>query len=158
MTQQVCRRFATVSYREDSDGIGTVEGVAVRYGDVAAGFKERIDAGAFGDVSSLDVVANLQHERTQPLARSGAGLTLTDSTEMLHASITLPDTGAGRDAKALLRAGVLRGLSIEFWPEGYRMEERIMVVERARLVGLAIVDTPAYPESVASLRWVPIAI
>ena len=156
MNQPVCKRFATVSLREDSDGIGTVEGVAVRYGDVAPVYRERVEPGAFGDVSSLDLIANLQHQRTAPLARTGSGLTLTDTAEELTARIDLPDTTAGRDAKTLLKAGVLRGMSIEFYPRSYRMESDLMVVEQADLFGLALVDIPAYKASVASLRWNPI--
>ena len=151
-------RYTPIEYREGSDGVGVVEGIAIRYGDVSDAYRERVESGAFGDVSELDIIANLQHQRTQPLARSGAGLTLTDTAENLTARIDLPDTTVGRDAKVLLQAGVLRGLSIEFWPDRYRMESDLMVVETAKLVGLALVDKPAYPDSAASLRWSPIIL
>ena len=71
----------------------TVEGVAVRYGDVAQlpwGGEERIEAGAFAPID--DVILNAHHDRATPLARTGgAGLELTDTAERLAFTATLPD-------------------------------------------------------------------
>ena len=66
----------------------TLQGVLVRYGDTATQFRERIEPGAFGDVASLDVLLNVQHSRSKPLARSGkgGGLELTDTPEELAVS------------------------------------------------------------------------
>ena len=129
-------------------------GVAVRYGDEAPlpGFRERFQSGAFGDVAALDVLANVQHDRSRLLARTGGGgLTFTDEVTALRATLDLPDTRDGRDAAALLRRGVLRGFSLEFRVEGERFEGGVRVVERAALRGLALVDRPAYGESVAAI-------
>jgi len=138
------RRYAAI----ESDG-RQVRGVAIKYGDAAQlpdGRRERVEAGAFAMMSG-DCILNLQHDRARPLCREPATLTLTDSAESLRMHAELPDTSDGRDARELIRAGVLRGLSIEFRVTGERMEADTRVVERAELVGLALVDRPAYAES-----------
>ena len=149
-------RFAPIEYRAES---GTVEGVAVNYTDTAkipgpSGLvMESIRAGAFGRVG--DVVANIQHDRKRPLARTGGGgLDLSDGPERMTARLSLPDTTDGRDARILLDRGVLRGLSVEMIvnDEDYTGRERI--INRAELKGLALVDRPAYRLSTAALkRW-----
>ena len=147
-------RFSPVTFRDAADSAGRVEGVAVRYGDTAQlpGFRERFERGAFGDVGGLDVIANLQHDRTRPLARTGGGgLALTDGPDALRAAVELPDTRDGADTAALLRRGVLRGFSVEFRVEAERFEAGIRIVERATLRGLALVDRPAYGDSLAAI-------
>ena len=97
-------------FRASDDG-GTVEGIVVPYGQPAriADFTERFLPGS---LSFGDVIANRQHDRHRPLARTnGGGLTLTDSATELRARIELPDTQDGRDVRELVRLGVLRGLS-----------------------------------------------
>ena len=131
-------RFAPVEWRESATGPGRVDGIAIRYGDEARlpGFRERFEAGAFGDVAALDVLANVHHDRGRPLARTGGG------------GLTFAD---GADAAALLRRRVLRGYSLEFRVEGERFEGGVRIVERAALRGLALVDRPAYGESLAAI-------
>ena len=82
------QRFSPLEYRAESAAY--VEGVALRYGDTAnigGAFRERFEAGAFGEVAGLDVIARLQHERG-PANRTdgqGGGLALTDSADALRA-------------------------------------------------------------------------
>lgn len=131
----------------ESDG-RTVTGVAIRYGDAALlpdGRRERIEAGAFAMTG--DTILNMQHDRARPLCREPATMTLTDSAESMRMQAELPDTGDGRDARELIRAGVLRGLSIEMRVTRERMEADTRIIESAELVGLALVDRPAYGES-----------
>ena len=149
-------RYAPIEYRAES---GTIEGIAVTYGDTAkipgpGGLvMESIRPGAFGRVG--DVVANIQHDRQRPIARTGGGgLDLADGPDRLAARISIPDTTDGRDARILLDRGILRGLSVEMrvLDELYQGRERI--ITRADLKGLAIVDRPAYRLSTAALkRW-----
>lgn len=131
----------------ESDGM-TVRGVAIKYGDAArlpGGRRERIEAGAFGNVT--DAILNRQHDRGRPLARQPDTLTIIDTAESMRIEARIVDTVDGRDARELIRAGVLTGLSVEMHVESERMDGDMRIVERARLVGVAIVDRPAYEES-----------
>lgn len=148
MTDSVERRYA-----ELRQGPGrTLEGVAVRYGDTARlpWGEERIEPGAFAPIG--DVILNASHDRAAPLARTGAGLTLGDTVERLAISAELPVTQAADDILALVRAGVMRGLSIEFRAVAERFEGGVRVIERAVLSGIGVVDTPAYPQSEVEAR------
>ena len=127
-----------------------LSGRVIRYGDVAKlpFGKERIDAGAFGDVANSDIILNRQHNRNQPLARSGGGgLEVIDSPTELRLSANLPDTPTGREAMTLVRNGILRGFSVEFHAQSEYIRDRVLHIEKATLVGVALVDRPAYPES-----------
>lgn len=130
-------------FRASDDG-GTVEGIVIPYGQAAriADFTERFLPGS---LSFGDVIANRQHDRHRPLARTdGGGLSLTDSATELRARIELPDTADGRDVRELVRLGVLRGLSAEFRTLKDEWEGSQRTIREAQLTGLAIVDVPAY--------------
>ena len=127
-----------------------LSGTVIRYGDVAklAFGREVIDAGAFGDVANADVILNRQHNRGKPLARTGGGgLELVDSPTELRLQADLPDTDTAREAITLVRSGVLRGFSVEFRAVTESIRNRILHVEKAELVGIALCDKPAYPAS-----------
>ena len=151
------RRFlAELRALEDGDNPSII-GVVVRYGAEAElpGFRERFLPGAFGNVSALDVVANLQHDRGRPIARSGGGgLELRDSADSLSATVVnYPLTQDAKDAIALIRAGVLQGFSIEFTVPagGDKFVGSLRTISEARLTGLALVDRPAYGDSLAKV-------
>ena len=132
-----------------------LEGVAVRYGDTATlpWGDERFEPGAFGDLAAADVILNVQHSREKPIARTGgAGLSLVDTHERLALRAELPVTQEADDALALVRAGVLRGLSVEFRAVAERIEGGVRVIERAILSAVGLVDTPAYPASEVEAR------
>ena len=131
----------------------TLTGTAIKYGDTAtfAWGRERIEPGAFAPLG--DAILNAQHDRTTPLARTdGGGLTLLDSEAALEIRAELPPTRAADDVLALVRAKVVRGLSVEFVALQERSEANVRVIERARLVGIGVVDTPAYPASAIEAR------
>ena len=132
-----------------------VSGVLLRYGDVAAlpWGRERFEPGAFGDVTGADVILNTAHERARPLARTGGGgLELIDTREALNIRATLPITQDANDTLSLIKSGVLRGLSLEFSSIAERMEGDTRILERAELRGLAVVDRPAYSDSLVTAR------
>ena len=129
-----------------------LSGVAVRYGDVAGPprlpYRERIAAGAFGNLSGVDVRLNRQHDRGRLLARTnGGGLTLTDGPDALRFTAQLPETADARDVHTLVRSGVMRGASVEFVSLSERESGGVVVVERAALTGIGIVDSGAYGDS-----------
>ena len=127
-----------------------LSGRVIRYGDVARlpFGKEVIDSGAFGDLSTADLILNRQHNRSKPLARTGGGgLEVIDSPTELRLTDDLPDTPTGREAMTLVRSGVLRGFSIEFHALSEYTRDRVLHVARGELSGVALVDRPAYPQS-----------
>lgn len=130
-----------------------IGGIAVRYGDtasIAGQFMERIDAGAFGEIG--DVVLNVQHDRARAIARTqGGGLELADGPDVLRATATPVATQEGRDALLMVRHKVLRGLSIEFRCKRDDFVDDVRIVREAELVGLALVDRPAYGDSVLAV-------
>ena len=87
------------------------------------------------------LLVHVRHEWDCPLARSGKGLELDDGPGGMRATVTLPDTGAGRRVRARVEAGGLTAFSAAFqaideeWPAADRR-----IVRSARLVGLALVD------------------
>ncbi len=152
------RFIAGIEWRATPDGV-VVEGVAVPYRtptDIGGLFTERIEAGSFGDVAAADVIANVQHRRDRPLARTGpsGGLVLSDGPESLRARLVLPDTTEGRDCAVLVRQGVLRGFSIEFSVRdgGETWTDTVRSISAAELRGLALVDRPAYSDAEIAIR------
>ena len=145
------------------DGQRRLSGEIIVYGDV---FKskfsdrsERVEAGAFGtSVSRIDIILNAMHERESPIARSdGGGLTIIDDPDALRLRAELPDTTAANDTIELIKAKVLRGLSMEYLPTEYRIEEngKMIVIERATLLGVGVVDKPAFKKSRVQARHEP---
>ena len=134
------------------EGERRLSGVAVRYGDTATlpWGRERVERGAFAPVG--DVILNAHHDRAAPLARTGAGLALQDTAERLAFAADLPATRAADDVLELVRAGVMRGASVEMRVTAERFESGVRVIERATLSAIGIVDTPAYSESEVEAR------
>ena len=123
----------------------TLEGIVVRYGEVSTGlpWRERIEPGAFRPLG--DVRLNLQHQRTVLLARTGGGgLVLEDGPDALRMRAELPETTAASDTLALVKAGVLRGLSVEMHPRQEHQVSGVRSISKARLSGLSVVDSGAW--------------
>ena len=100
--------------------------------------------GAFGQLRSIPI--NLQHDPSLIVAPEAL---LIDSSRELRVRADLPENSA---ALKLVRRGALNGFSVEFHSKAERRESGIRVVERAELVGLSLVDAPAYPASAAEVR------
>ena len=77
---------------------------------------------------------------------------MLDSEAALEIRAELPPTRSADDVLELVRAKVMRGLSIEFVALQERSEANLRIIERARLVGIGVVDTPAYPASAIEAR------
>lgn len=145
------RRIVGLEWRAgDMSGPGMLTGVAMRYGDTASlpWGRERFEPRSI--VTAPDgVILNWQHDRSRPLARfPDGGLELVDGAEGLSIRAAIADTQAGRDAVALVRAGVARGLSVEFRADQERLEDGVRIVQRATLAGIAVVDDGAYDSAV----------
>ena len=152
-------RFLELRAVPDADS-RELSGVALRYGTIARlpFGRERFVAGAFGNLENADVVLNRQHDRRVPLARTGGGgLFLSDSAEALEVRADMPETREADDVLVLARQRILRGFSIEFAPLQDRFVtvdgKIVMEIQRAKLVNIAVVDRPAYTNSVLKARW-----
>lgn len=77
MTPELEQRFA--EFRVEGN---VITGTAIRYGDEAA-FGEFRETFVPGSIDFDDVILNLQHQRSAPVARTGAGLVLTDNPQSL---------------------------------------------------------------------------
>ena len=70
---------------------------------------------------------------------------------------TLPETREADDTLALVRAKVLRGLSVEFLAQRERVVAGVRVIERGTVYGLAVVDSGAYPDATVAARAADLA-
>ncbi len=121
-------------------------------GEPFPGFRERVEPGAFTWTAGNPLL-NVQHSPERLLARDGAGLALVDGPEALRLEAELPATREADDALALVRAGVLTGLSVEFFARRDRQEsDGLRVIEAAELVGVALVARPAFDASTVAAR------
>ena len=141
-------RFAEVEVR---DAGAVVAGVAMPYGTTArimGAFTESVEAGAF---RFDDVVLNRMHVREDLIARTdGGGLSLTDTAERLSLRADIPEYRA--DIRDQVNRRILRGFSVEMritaedWPNPDRR-----IIRAADLLGIGLVDRPAYGDATAAL-------
>ena len=132
-----------------------LRGVGITYREIARMpfGRETFLPGAFGpNVSGLDAILRVQHSRDRAIARTPATLQLIDGPDALRMFATLPETREADDALTLVRAGVLRGLSPEFRAFDAPIIDGVRTVRRAGLLGLGLVDQPAYLGSTVEAR------
>ena len=131
-----------------------VSGVAVPYGRPSrvGPFVETIAPGAYAPIGELRL--NVMHERARQIAinREGGGLVLHDGPSELRLDLTLPQHGEGPAVAEMIARGVYRGFSVEQRVSQDRWEGRSRLVQRARLVGLALVDEPAHEAALLDLE------
>lgn len=127
-------------------------GPAIRYGDISPSHRERFEPGAFqldGTTRWLDV----RHNADQVIAwTGGGGLELKDTRDALMVTAELPRIPLADKALVEVRAGKLRGFSIEFNPKRERREGGLRVIQRADLAGIGVVEFPSYPASTVEAR------
>lgn len=130
------------------------EGVLMRYGAVGQGphGPEVFLPGSFGDLSQDSILLNVQHDRSRPLARTPQTMLLNDSTSMLTLVAKPPPTQEVMDARLMVQAGILQGLSIEFNAREQEHRNGVRIISKAELVGCALVDRGAYPDSIVEAR------
>lgn len=150
-----------VERRADDEGKVTVIGYAAVFGDVAdigGWFDEVIAFGAFTEtLKTADVLAYFDHDRGRILGRVSSGsLRLTEDAKGLAVEIDLPDTTDGRDVRALIERGDVKGMSFGFhvtkeqWDEtGDKPKRTILAVD---LREVSIVSEPAYDGTSIAMR------
>ena len=128
-------------------------GPAIRYGEVSPSHRERFEPGAFTLNDGRTRYLDLGHDPERVLAHTdGGGLQLRDTSEALEVSATLPRIPAADRALEELRAGKLRGFSIEFRAEQQRQESGLRVVSKAALAGVGLVAHPSYESNTVEVR------
>ncbi len=133
----------------------TLSGLALPYEtetDIGA-FREMFSRGAA--IPADDAILNLQHSRLSPIARAPQSLEFENRNDGLYMRATLPaGLAAADEALAGVVAGIYRGLSLEFIAQRERISsDGVRVIDRAQVMGLAVVDRAAYQDSHVSARW-----
>ena len=106
-----------------------------------------------GSVSTTgEALLNLHHEQTRPLAREPLSLRFEARDDGLHLEADLPLTREADDALALVDAGVLTGLSVEFRASREVMQGGVRVIQAAVVRGVALVVRAAYPQTSLEVR------
>ena len=138
-----------VEFRADGRKLS---GLAMPYGDVSPLYNETFAPGSI--VLADSVALNLRHNQLQAVAfYPGGGLSFDDGPEALRMSADLPKIPAADLALKQVREGRLSGLSVEFHSLAEsRSTSGVRVVERARLVGLALCQDPAYLQTSVEAR------
>ena len=140
-----------IEVREDESRLspGRIVGTLITYGERASDRPELFEAGSLTWPES-GVILNRQHSRKSPVMRVLP--TVQGNSVVIDAQ--LPDTTAGRDIAAEMRADppLFTGLSIEFRSIKQRFEGGLRKIAKAALSAAAIVDSPSYPGSAVEVR------
>ena len=128
-------------------GPGRLTGTLITEGEQANDRRELFMPGAL-TWPAEGIVLRRQHARDKPITmiqprREGNKIVVDE---------TLPDTTAGRDAAAEIRAGMFKGLSVEFVSQRERFAGGLRKIGGALLKGAGLVDTPSYSSAVVSVR------
>ena len=132
-----------------------VTGTLVRYGDEARlpGFRERIARGAFTLPSRASNVT-LQHDRALPVGLAR----YIDDEDAMRFRFAVAETPRGDQALADVRAGLLRGASVEMRPVKRRPielsenDKPLIEIVEAVMLRYSLVDDGAYPDSRIKMR------
>ena len=118
------------------------------------GFTEVIDKGAFSRTlsGSDEVMALWNHNPDMPMARrSNGSLSLSTDDDGLNAEMEDDGTSWSEDARASIRAGVVKGSSFAFVTQTDRWERKagdwLRTLLDVDLIELSPTPFPAYPES-----------
>ena len=140
----------SIELRADDDGRaspGRLVGTLITFGERAGDRPELFERGALTWPEN-GIVVNRQHQRGAPIMRVIPQVV----GDQVVIDAPLPDTMSGRDAAAEVRAGLFRGLSIEFravrqtWAGGVRR------ISQAVLKGAGLVDGPSYRGATVEVR------
>ena len=122
-------------------------GTILTYGERASDRAEVFEPGSLFWPDE-GIVLNRQHTRAAPIMR----IIPEVRENVVVVDVPLPDTVAGRDAAAEVRAKLFRGLSMEFRAVRQAYVNGVRRIQEAVLAGVALVDTPSYGGSTAEVR------
>ena len=149
MKNQTCEIRCAIEIRSDDtrSGPGRLTGTLITEGEQASDRREVFMPGAL-QWPSEGIVLRRQHNRDSPITmiqprREGNKIIVDEN---------LPDTQAGRDTAVEIRAGLFRGLSVEFVSQREKFQGGLRRIGGALLKGAGLVDTPSYTSAVVSVR------
>ena len=126
---------------------GRLTGTLLTYGERAKDRAEVFEPGALRWPDN-GILLRRQHVRAAPIMRVIPEV--RGNQVVLDAA--LPDTSAGRDAAAEIRAGLFKGLSVEFNATSQRFAGGVRRITGALLSGAGLVDDPSYAGSAVEVR------
>lgn len=153
-------RLSLVEARNHFTG-RTIGGLAAVYGKRSTplgGYTEIVEPSCFHKSESdhwPGAVCRFEHDMLLGTTAAGT-LKLANLTEGLDYTVDLPDTTAGNDTLALVRRGDVRNSSFAFqvYDQDWTHDEGLPVrhLLSARLIDVAPVSIPAYPDASVGLR------
>ena len=143
------KRFIEVRIAEDPDRMspGRLQGVLMPYETRAADRPEVFEQDSLSWPDD-GVLVREMHDRKRPIVRV---VPEVRGSEVVI-DTPLPDTTAGRDAAAAIRAKVYQSLSVEFRAEDERYVSEVRRIRKARLTGAGLVDAGAYSAATVEVR------
>jgi phage head maturation protease len=126
---------------------GRLVGTLMTYGEEHRNRPEVFEAGSL-KWGTDGVVLRRQHNRQSPIMRVMPEV----RGDKIVIDQDLPDTAAGWDAATEIRAGLFRGLSVEFKAAGQMFSGGKRRIRSAMLTGAGLVDRPAYAQSAVEVR------
>lgn len=113
-------------------------------------------------IDAQDIKLNLYHDRQKSIARTPKSLRVEPREDGLHFESDIPDCDLGKQAKALIDNGTIRGCSFEFYPKSYitteelgadgKKEYVIRHIEFKKITALTLALDPAYKQTSVSVR------
>ena len=129
------------------EGINRLVGVLLPFEELARDRAELFERGSLSWPAE-GVVLRRQHVRAQPILR----FTPVEVDGRLLIDTPVPDTIAGRDAVAEIRAGVLTSLSVEFRAVHQNIVAGVRRIGAGVLVGAGLVDAGSYQSATATVE------
>ena len=144
------RRYSGLEFRAEGRKL---IGSALVYGDFSPSHKERFEAGAFDLSADETRWLDIEHDMSRVVAHTeNGGLELRDTKDALEIEANLPRIPLADVALESVRAGKLKGFSIEFKAIEERMESGLRVISKAILSGIGLVGAPSYTQSTVEAR------
>ena len=154
-------RAEDIEYREDNDN-PIIGGYVVRWDKLSEemyGFREKVAKGSFlKTLSEMRVLSFWNHNSDIVLGNTENGsLNLSEDERGLKFELTLPDTTAGRDARALIKRGDVKGMSFGFQTLREEWDETdpkkvIRTLLEVKLYEVSPTPMPAYSSSSVAAR------
>lgn len=132
-------------FRNEPEKDAIFSGYAFRYDEIASYWgEERMSPDLKINVDP-DCLLLRGHNPDKILGRRGKNFQLENKKAGLYFRVLwLPETELAKDTETLCKAGILEGVSVGFFDQKSRMENKVLVFEEILLKEISIVSWPAY--------------